>query len=268
MLLLCNLRDFVEKVMHRDKSMELSTVIEQKSEIANYVYNESVGYFCISFQLWERVKQTECLDANFARGKKKVLYCASGVLACIRFYILWRRPRWRHDGFHVVQVRREKYSIDHGRCGFFETVPYEKVPLKDVKIIASFTRTEVATMIAPMHGSEAAAFAYIDDTHAPDIPDPQNDEVEEDDEHDDDDDDDASPVADCIAARVSQRRGGKPVRDKRDTGALLHTVARVTAHSFKRKRGLADGTSHCPLVVVCVLGVCPRHRSHHQTPLV
>ena len=63
---------------------------------------------------------------------------------------MWRRQRWRRDGFHVIQVRREKYTIEHAHCaGFFETKPLEKVPLTHlIKLVASFTRTEVAKIIA------------------------------------------------------------------------------------------------------------------------
>ena len=50
---------------------------------------------------------------------------------------MWRRPRWRRDhGFHVIQVRREKYTIEHAHCaGSFETKPLEKVPLTHLKLV-------------------------------------------------------------------------------------------------------------------------------------
>ena len=65
-----------------------------------------------------------------------VLYCAASVLAACRFYIMWRRPRWRRDGFHVVEVRREKYTIEHANiAGFFEALPLEKVPLTHLKLV-------------------------------------------------------------------------------------------------------------------------------------
>ena len=50
--------------------------------------------------------------AKFARRKRKVLYFSSSVLATCRFYIMWRRPRWRRDGFHVPSMTRATFEAE------------------------------------------------------------------------------------------------------------------------------------------------------------